>query len=59
MIPKLLKGRIVQITGMGVKIELKGRMGVLTLPMRSVFTDKEPALDDQVELYISYARVVE
>jgi len=56
--PKLLPGRIVDITEMSAKIELKGKMGILNLPLRSIFTDKPLQLDDQVEIYISYAKVL-
>lgn len=56
--PKLLPGKIVEITEMAAKIELKGKMGILNLPLRSIFTDKPLALDDQVEIYISYAKVL-
>lgn len=34
--PKLVAGRIVQITEMSAKIELKGKMGIVNLPLRSV-----------------------
>ena len=56
--PRRLTGRIVDITEMSVKIELKGKMGMIHLPLRCVFTEKNPALDDPVEIYISYARVL-
>lgn len=56
--PKLLTGKIVEITEMSAKIELKGKMGVLHLPLRSVFTDKQLEIDDSVEVYVSYARVL-
>ncbi len=56
--PKLLPGKIVEITEMSAKIELKGKMGILHLPLRSVFTDKPLEVDDQVEIYISYAKVI-
>lgn len=56
--PKLLTGKIVEITEMSAKIELKGKMGILHLPLRSVFTDKELELDAPVEIYISYAKVL-
>ncbi len=56
--PKLVTGRIVQITEMSAKIELKGKMGIVHLPLRSVFTDKKLEIDDQVEIYISYAKVL-
>lgn len=56
--PKLLTGKIVQITEMSAKIELKGKMGILHLPLRSVFTDKKLEIDDEVEIYLSYAKVL-
>jgi hypothetical protein len=56
--PKLLPGKIVQVTDMSVKIELKGRMGLLHLPLRSVITDYPIAEDDLVEIYISYAKML-
>ncbi|MBY6953061.1 CBO2463/CBO2479 domain-containing protein [Clostridium botulinum] len=56
--PKLVAGRIVQITEMSAKIELKGKMGIVNLPLRSIFTDKKLEIDDQVEIYISYAKVL-
>ena len=56
--PKLVTGKIVQISEMAAKIELKGKMGIVHLPLRSVFTDKKLEIDDPIELYISYARVL-
>jgi hypothetical protein len=56
--PKLLPGKIVQVTEMSVKIALKGRMGVLHLPLRSIVTDHPLAEDDPVEIYISCAKVL-
>ncbi|AVQ39979.1 hypothetical protein C7M56_15340 [Clostridium botulinum] len=56
--PKLVTGKIVQITEMSAKIELKGKMGIIHLPLRSVFTDKKLEIDDQVEIYVSYAKVL-
>ena len=56
--PKLLIGKIVEITEMSAKIELKGKMGILHLPLRSVFTNKNLEIDDEVEVYVSYGRVL-
>lgn len=56
--PKLLPGRIIDVTEIGVKIELNGRMGIIIVPLRCVFTDKPLEVDDQVEIYLSYARVI-
>ncbi|MBS5788769.1 MAG: hypothetical protein KIC98_12785 [Clostridioides difficile] len=56
--PKLLPGRIIEVTDIGVKIELNGRMGIIILPLRSVFTDKKLDVGDNIEIYLSYARVI-
>lgn len=56
--PRLMKGRIIEVTEVGVKIVFSGRLGVLSVPLRMVFTDKPLAVDDEVELYISYVKVV-
>ncbi len=55
--PKLLTGRLVNITDINAVIELKGRMGMVHLPLRSFFADRAMALGDEVEIYVSYARV--
>ena len=56
--PRLMKGKIIEVTDVGVKIVFSGRLGVLSVPLRMVFTDKPLAVDDDVELYISYVQVV-
>lgn len=56
--PRLMKGRIIEVTDVGVKIAFSGRLGVLSVPLRMVFTDKPLAAGDDVELYISYIKVV-
>lgn len=58
LVPRLLSGRLVKISGMGACIELKGRMGMLTLPLRSLITPKPVEIGDEVEIYLSYARVI-
>lgn len=56
--PRLVTGRIVDITETSVKIELKGKMGMINLPLRCVFADKTLKPDDRVKIYISYAQVL-
>lgn len=56
--PRLMKGTIIEVSDVGVKIAFSGRLGVLSVPLRMVFTDKPLAVDDAVELYISYIQVV-
>ena len=57
MTPRLMKGKIVEVTDVGVKIIFSGRLGVLSVPLRMVFTEKPLAVNDEVELYISYVQV--
>lgn len=56
--PKLLTGRLVKITDINAVIELKGRMGMLHLPLRSILADKKMELEDEIEVYLSYAKVI-
>lgn len=58
LIPRLLTGRLVKVTDINAVIELKGRMGMLHLPLRSIITDKKMEEGDEVEVYVSYARVI-
>ncbi|TEB06075.1 hypothetical protein Psch_03117 [Pelotomaculum schinkii] len=58
MTPRLIRGKILEVTDVGVKIAFSGRLGILSVPLRMVFTDKPLAVDDEVELYFSYIQVV-
>lgn len=57
--PVLLKGELIRVSERDVKIELKGRMGIIILPLRSVITDKKLEVGQEVELYLSYAQVIQ
>lgn len=57
--PKLLNGKLIGVSDRGVKIELLGRMGVVIIPRRSIITNKELEEGDQVEIYLSYAQVID
>lgn len=57
LFPRLLTGRLVNVTEINVVIELKGRMGMLHLPLRSLITPKPMEVGDEVEVYLSYAKV--
>jgi hypothetical protein len=59
LMPRLLTGRLTQVTDINATIELKGRMGVLHLPLRSIITNKKLEIGDQVEVYLSYAQVIQ
>jgi len=51
--PLLLRGKIKEITEVGVRIGINGRMGVLSLPLRCVFSDKKLEIGQEVEFYLS------
>jgi hypothetical protein len=57
--PVLMKGKIVSVNDTAAKVDIQGRLGVITVPRRWVFTDKqlEPGL--KVEFYFSYMQVIE
>lgn len=56
--PILLEGDIIRVSERDVKIELKGRMGIIILPRRSVITEKPLEEGQKVELYLSYAQTI-
>lgn len=56
--PLLLRGKIKEITEVGVRIGVNGRMGVLSLPLRCVYTDKPLEIGQECEFYLSYVNVL-
>lgn len=56
--PLLLRGKIKEITEVGVRVGINGRMGVLSLPLRCVFSDKKLEIGQEVEFYLSYINVL-
>ena len=56
--PRLLHGVIKDVTELGVRVGVNGRMGVLSLPLRCVFTDKPLEVGQEVEFYLSYINVL-
>lgn len=58
LIPRLVRGKLTEVLEGGVKIAFDGKLGVLSIPSRLVITDQKPAVDDEVEIYLSYARVM-
>ena len=56
--PILTRGKIVDISEIGVKIDIKGRMGAINVPLRSVITSEKLVLGQEVEFYFSYLQVV-
>jgi hypothetical protein len=57
--PILTIGKIVQVSDIGVKVDIKGRMGAINVPRRWVICDHELAIGQVVKFYFSYMRVQE
>ena len=56
--PLKLKGVIKEITEVGVRIGVNGRMGVLSLPLRLIYTDKPLEVGQECEFYLRYVNVI-
>lgn len=56
--PQLTKAKIVEINDTAVKVSIQGRLGVITVPLRWVFTEKELSVGQDVEFYFSYMKVL-
>ncbi|MPM74755.1 hypothetical protein SDC9_121744 [bioreactor metagenome] len=55
--PVLTKGRIVSVNDTAIKVDIQGRLGVITVPRRWVLTDVPPEPGLPVEFYFSYMQV--
>lgn len=55
--PILTEGRIVEVNDTAVKVDISGRLGVVTVPRRWVFTDVPLEKGLKVEFYFSYMQV--
>jgi hypothetical protein len=56
--PVLTKGKIVEVNDTAVKVDVQGRLGVICVPLRWVFTEKKLEPGQQVEFYFSYMQTV-
>lgn len=56
--PLLLHGKIKEITELGVRVGVNGRMGVLSLPLRCIYSDKLLEVGQECEFYLSYVNVL-
>ena len=56
--PILTRGKIVQVNDTAVKVDIQGRLGVVTVPRRWVFTDVFLEHGQKVEFYFSYLQVL-
>lgn len=57
LIPQLTRAKIVEINDTAVKVSIQGRLGVITVPLRWVITDKTLEAGQEVEFYFSYMNV--
>jgi len=57
--PVLTKGKIVEVNDTAIKVDIQGRLGVVTVPRRWVFTDSKLQNGQKVEFYFSYMQTIE
>lgn len=53
-----MQGVIVKLSDGGVSMDLKGRLGHLTVPMRMLITDYELKVGQEVEFNLSFPEVI-
>lgn len=56
--PILTKGKIVNINDTAIKVDIQGRLGVITVPRRWVYSDNTLEIGQKIEFYFSYMQVV-
>lgn len=57
--PVLMQGKIVSVNDTAIKVDIQGRLGVITVPRRWVYTASNPEPGQKVEFYFSYMQVLE
>lgn len=57
LVPQLTKAKIIEINDTAVKVSIQGRLGVIMVPLRWIFTDKPLEIGQDVEFYFSYMQV--
>ena len=58
MTPQLTKAKIIEVNDTAVKVSIQGRLGVITVPLRWIFTDKHLEEGQLVEFYFSYMNLI-
>jgi hypothetical protein len=58
LVPYLTRGVITAVNETCVTVGIAGRLGTITVPLRWVFTDKEPEIGQAVEFYFSYMQTM-
>lgn len=56
--PQLTRAKIIEINDTAVKVSIQGRLGVIMVPLRWIFTDKTLEVGQEVEFYFSYMNVL-
>lgn len=56
--PQITRAKIVEVNDTAIKVSIQGRLGVITVPLRWVFTEKKLEIDQEVEFYFSYMNVL-
>jgi hypothetical protein len=54
----LTRGVITALNETCVTVNISGRLGTITAPLRWIFTDKEPVIGQTVEFYYSYMKTI-
>ncbi len=57
LVPQLTRAKITEINDTAVKVSIRGRLGVITVPLRWILTDKTLEAGQEVEFYFSYMNV--
>jgi hypothetical protein len=57
--PVLMKGKVVTVNDTAIKVDIRGRLGVIAVPRRWVMTDQPLRPGLTVEFYFSYMQVTD
>jgi hypothetical protein len=55
--PQLTRAKVISINDTAVKVSIQGRLGVITVPLRWIISDKALEIGQEVEFYFSYMQV--
>lgn len=55
--PQLTRAKVIDINDTAVKVSIQGRLGVITVPLRWIISDKALEVGQEVEFYFSYMQV--
>ena len=58
LVPYLTRGVITALNETCITVNVVGRLGTITVPLRWIFTDTQPAIGQTVEFYFSYMKTV-